>query len=291
MAFDIKPGDLTYDVFKTIQVSGRLDPTKEQFHFSGGAFSILRDAINKNPYITNLIEIKVGAQEATGWSIGFIQAAEIKNIFLSYSGKSYLLGSVAINLAPEGEFNCPDYFGDIDIVVDPSLREQIPWTKKAAERFRYDAKTGIVKCNTSDGPGGHVPAKVSNQTTNVDNFLRAVIDHRRYCCALVLEETKSPPTPRRVISHQIWDLKLALELKWRNGIPEATTTSSQLIVGDFVYGAPVDPAFVKVADPNYLKGKPRNQVLFERLSSALKGKAPMFRTDTDTTTAGENFFK
>jgi hypothetical protein len=286
MAFDIKQGDVTADVSKTFQVTGRLDPTKQQFHFSGGGLTTLQDTVSKNSYITNLIEIKVGAQPEKGWSFGFIQAADVKTIFLSYSGKSYLLGSIGIDLVPDGGFNCPDFFGEVDFLFDNTLRAQVPWTKKANERFTYDAQKGVVKCNTSDGPGGHVPAKLFNTVTKMDNFLRTVIDHRRYCCALVLEDGGS----RRVISHQIWDLKLFLDVKWKDGLAKATTASSRLSVGEFVFGPPTDPAFVKVVDPGYLRGSPCNQILFERLSSAIKGNAPRFRSDTDTTTVGKDFF-
>jgi hypothetical protein len=290
MAFDIKEADTTFDLSNTIKVSSRLDPTKEHFHFSGSPLSSVGSDLTKNTYLTTFATIKVGPQAEKDWSFGFIQAAHVKNVFVSYSGKSFLLGSVGITMNPDGDFDCPDYFSDQEIAIDPSLRAQIPWTKKASERFKFDAAKGVVTCNTSDGPGGHVPVKVSNKVTHVDNFLRVIIDHRRFCCALVLEEPKATPS-RRVISHQIWDLKFVFDIKWRNGVPQPTSSSSRLSVSNFVFGPPTDPSFTRIVDPNFLKGQPCNQILFERLSSALKGNAPRFRSDTDTTSANADFFQ
>lgn len=290
MAFDIKANDLTFDLSNTIKVSTKLDPSKQHFHYSGTPLSLNETDVNKNTYLTTMAEIKVGTQADRDWSFGFIQAAQVKNVLVNYSGKSYLLGTVGITMNPVGEFDCPDYFSDLEMSIDPSLRAQIPWTKKAADRFKYDPATGVVKCNTSDGPGGHVPVKVSNKVTKLDNFLRTIVDHRRFCCALVLEEPKATPT-RRVISHQIWDLKFHIDVKWKNGEPQATTSKSVMSVGNFTFGPPTDAAFTRVVDPGYLKGQPCNQILFERLSSALKGTAPQFRTDVDTTTVKSDFFQ
>lgn len=289
-----KTEDVTIDVFKTMATTFRVSPDGEQFFYSGGAFSIDGSNVLAREYITNIGTIKVGnlpdPTKAPKWQFGYIQACEVKQVFISYSGASFLQGSVGINLTPDGSFIAPDEFGEIDKLKFPNLKpeEMRPWTKPATERFKFKSDKGIVECNTADGPAGHVRTKVTNDVTHVDNFLRAIVDHRRFCCALVVEEQGTSPL-RRIVSHQIWDLRFFFELKWRNkAIASAAPSGSSLSVSNFTFGPPTDAAFATMLTAT--GSVVVNDILAGRLSQAFTLKSKQFRNETDTTTAPKDFF-
>ena len=290
-----KTEDVSIEVVKTTTPTFKVSPDGEQFFYSGGPFSGGTTDVLALEYITNIGTIKVGnlpdpATAANKFQFGYIQACEVKQIFIGYSGTSFLQGSVGINLAPEGEFVAPDEFGELDKIKHPDLNpaQMRPWTRPAATRFKFKKDLGLVECNTADGPAGHLPTKVTNDVTNVDNFLRTVVDHRRFCCALVVEEQGTVPL-RRIVSHQIWDLRFFFELKWRNRrIASALPQGSSLSISNFTFGPPVDPAFAAMLSAT--GSVVVNDILPGRLRQAFTQKSKQFRSDTDTTTAPNDFF-
>jgi hypothetical protein len=292
-----KPEDVKVDVSQNAQPTFTV--TNETFFYSGGPISKIATGLKPVPFVTNLATIKVGklpdpATAPNKWQFGYIQSCEVKQVFFGYSGKSYLQGSVGINLTPDGGFVAPDEFGELDKILSPTTDSAKirPWTRAAdvvdRPRFTFKSDQGIVESNTEDGPGGHIKTKISNAVTNLDNFLRTVVDHRRFCCALVVEEQGTSPV-RRVVSHQIWDIKYHFELKWRNNtVFTATTTGSSFSFSQFTFGPPTDAAFANMLSA--AGSVPVNDILPGRMSQAFTSKSKQYRTDSDTTTATKDFF-
>jgi hypothetical protein len=291
MLFNIKPSDVNVDVSDATSPAIRLEVLSSRIFGAVGPFSV--DAAGKllltKPIFLSA-DIVVGTLPAavlarSDWSFGFVQAISLGQFFATWSGAKSNAGSVSVNFDDTGSV-FPDFDDDT-----PDGRAASPFTRKRADRFKYDPAKGKIRCENSDGPAFVLPAIIKNLKTSADNFLQSVKDARQICCALVVEEQAEKPK-LRFIGHSIWDLHLLFELKWVRGniVP---TSSSKVSVGQFKFGPPDDPDLKQMLDDKILGRTTYNKLMTDQLTNTVKALHSDKKVESDTwfLSTPRDFFK
>lgn len=282
MAFTIKEADVVADA----SYSGRpstMMTADGKIYGSVGPFSASSAGIHILPHIFVQAEAQVGElSEAmlkrTDWSFGFIQCVSLGQFFAVYSGAKSNAGSIIVRTLEDSGRAYPDY--------ESSRRGDAarPWTRTRSERFTYDAGKKSIRATSDDGPAFSIPSVLRNQMTSADNYIEEVVDARRICCAFVVEEAGQTPK-RRILSHSMWDIRLAFAYKWRKGkiVP---TTRGTVSVSDFKFGAPTDPDLAKFMEDSFLTRTSYNELATAEIDRTFRAIKSDKKKESDTWTLG-----
>ena len=208
-----------------------------------------------------------GTDSANELDFGFIQLGQQVELFVEYSGAQLAGGSVLLKPAE------PPTWKDPTELLDSKVGQR-PWTR-AVKRFKIT--NGLLTATTGDHPMLKVALKTTNKTTNADNFLRLIVDKRRFWTIFTKKEKATTPQ-NEYLSHFVWDLVNQYEFKWRGGKPQPINRA-KITFGKEIAGAPDDGDIRKLLIESNQNGPDYNEIARAAMVSAAAFGAPPNRED------------
>ncbi|MCK0195933.1 hypothetical protein MWN34_03310 [Ancylobacter sp. 6x-1] len=224
-------------------------------------------------------------EELSSAELGFIQFAEQFELGIEYSGAEPAGGSIAIDPAQPPTWTHSTQLLDSDIGFRP-------WTRPSP---RFTTLNAVSTAETGDHPMIKVARKLTNRTTQTENFLRSITDSRHFTTVFTLKDTSTNPQrptgPRnQYLAHFTWDIRYRFDLIWKGGVPHVEMNASKATFGPITMGPP--PAMANMLSENNQAGPDFNEISRAALRSAVVFGQPPARRDEATRflSTPKNFF-
>lgn len=213
-----------------------------------------------------------GTDGSNEMDFGFIQLAQQTELFVEYSGAQPAGGSVLISPAEKPIWNNP-----IEL-LDSKVGHR-PWTIPAAGRFKI--ANGLLLTSTGDHPLTRVGIDTQNKETKADNFLRLIVDKRRFWSIFTKKEKAKTPQ-NDYLAHFEWELTYLFEFKWRGGKPQVVSNRSKIKFSGQIAGAPTHGDIRRLLVESNQNGPDYNEVARAAMvASAAFGTPPNRRDEKE----------